>query len=250
MSHFEDHLLYMNTIPSIPSKNKSIFLVEDDERLAALTQEYLENEGFTVSHEIRGDLAVYRVVEEQPDLLILDLMLPGLDGLEVYKKIRADFNGVVLMLTARDDDIDQVMGLELGADDYVIKPIQPRVLLARINTLLRRHQKNNQPDEIKKIVFNTFEICQESRQVILSGFSVDLTTNEFELLWYLASHAGEIMSREHILSAIRGIGYNGQDRWVDIRISRLRNKLSDDTEHPQRIKTVWGQGYLFVKDAW
>ncbi len=240
----------MNTKPNIPSSPKTIFLVEDDERLAALTQEYLENEGFKVSHEIRGDLAVYRVIEEQPDLLILDLMLPGLDGLEVYKKIRADFKGVVLMLTARDDDVDQIMGLELGADDYVIKPIRPRVLLARINTLLRRHEKIHHPDEIRKIVFNSLEINIESRQVILSDVIIKLTTNEFELLWYLASHAGEIMDREKILSAVRGIDYDGQDRWVDIRISRLRNKLGDDTEHPQRIKTVWGKGYLFVKDAW
>ncbi|MCK5829767.1 MAG: response regulator [Methylococcales bacterium] len=240
----------MKTKPIPSVGKKSIFLVEDDERLAALVQEYLENEGFNVSHEIRGDLAVYRLIEEQPDLLILDLMLPGLDGFEVYKKIRADFNGVVLMLTARDDDIDQILGLELGADDYVIKPIQPRVLLARINTLLRRHEKANHPNEAKQLIFGSLKINMDSRQVTLSGFPIDLTTNEFELLWYLANHAGETMSREKILTAIRRIEYDGQDRWVDIRISHLRNKLGDDTEHPQKIKTVWSKGYLFVRDAW
>jgi two-component system response regulator RstA len=240
----------MNIKPAPSVDKKSIFLVEDDERLAALIQEYLENEGFNVSHEIRGDLAVYRLIEEQPNLLILDLMLPGLDGFEVYKKIRADFNGIVLMLTARDDDIDQILGLELGADDYVIKPIQPRVLLARIHTLLRRHEKSNHTDEAKQFNFGSLVINMDSRQVSLSGFSIDLTTNEFELLWFLANHAGEIMSREKILTTIRGIKYDGQDRWVDIRISRLRNKLGDDTEHPKKIKTVWSKGYLFVKDAW
>ncbi len=240
----------MNTKSENQSEQKTIFLVEDDERLAALTQEYLEKEGFLVVHEIRGDLAVHRVIEEQPDLLILDLMLPGLDGFEVYKQIRPDFNGIVLMLTARDDDIDQIIGLELGADDYITKPIQPRLLLARINTLLRRHEKTFPGNGIKKLSFGSLDISFESRQATISGSVIELTTNEFELLWFLASHAGEIMSREQILSAIRGIEYDGQDRWVDIRVSRLRNKLRDDVEHAHKIKTVWGKGYLFIKDAW
>ncbi len=229
---------------------KHIFLVEDDERLADLTREYLEGQGFRISHEIRGDLAVDRILKDQPDLIILDLMLPGLNGIEVYKQIQSEFQGSVMMFTAKDDDIDQILGLELGADDYVTKPVQPRVLLARINTLLRRHNKTEITNNLKKLNFGILEISQESRQVSLSGADVDLTTNEFELLWFLASHAGEIMSREQILLAVRGIDYDGLDRWVDIRISRLRNKLNDDAEHSHRIKTVWGKGYLFVKDAW
>ncbi len=230
---------------------KHIFLVEDDERLAALTQEYLEQQRFQVTHEIRGDIAVDRIRESQPDLIILDLMLPGLDGIEVFKQIQPDYKGPVLMLTARDEDIDQIVGLELGADDYVTKPVQPRVLLARINTLLRRQGKTSEtPKQNKKIQFGNFLIDSESRQISLDHSSIELTTNEFELLWFLATNAGVIKSREEILSAVRGIEYDGLDRWVDIRISRLRNKLGDDADHPEKIKTVWGKGYLFVKNAW
>ncbi len=239
----------MNPMTINPEDKKHIFLVEDDERLADLTREYLEGQGFLISHESRGDLAVDRILEEQPDLIILDLMLPGLNGIEVYKQVQSEFTGSVLMFTAKDDDIDQILGLELGADDYVTKPVQPRVLLARINTLLRRQNKT-ETINIKELNFDSLTINQESRQVKLSGSNIDLTTNEFELLWFLASHAGEIMNREQILLAVRGIDYDGLDRWVDIRISRLRSKLHDDAEHPHRIKTVWGKGYLFVKDAW
>lgn len=231
-------------------QQQHLFLVEDDQRLAELTQEYMEKQGFLVSHEIRGDVAVTRIIETQPDIVILDLMLPGLNGMEVYKQIQPHFKGAVLMLTARDEDIDQILGLELGADDYVTKPIQPRVLLARIHTLLRRYHIVEKPNNTQQLYFGSLQINQSSRQVKLSNLNIELTTNEFELLWLLASHAGKIMNREQILSTVRGIDYDGLDRWVDIRVSRLRKKLNDDAEHPQKIKTVWGKGYLFVEDAW
>ena len=231
-------------------EQKHLFLVEDDERLAALVQEYMEKQGFLVSHEARGDVAVDRIIEAQPDIVILDLMLPGLDGLEVYKQIQPHFKSPVLMLTAKDDDMDQILGLELGADDYVIKPAQPRVLLARIHVLLRRYSLSDEPAKNENYEFGSLHINQAARQVTLVGSEVGLTTNEFELLWFLARHAGEIVSRDQILLAVRGIEYDGLDRWVDIRISRLRNKLDDDAEHPKKIKTVWGKGYLFVEDAW
>lgn len=230
-------------------EQKHLFLVEDDQRLASLTQEYMENQGFLVSHEIRGDVAVDRIIEAQPDIVILDLMLPGLNGLEVHKQIQSQFKGAVLMLTAKDDDIDQILGLELGADDYVTKPVQPRVLLARIHVLLRRYDQRQLTDQ-HTLQFGSLNIDHTSRQVTLSDSDIELTTNEFELLLFLANHAGEIMSRDQILSHVRGIDYDGLDRWVDIRISRLRNKLDDDAEHPKKIKTIWGKGYLFVGDAW
>lgn len=236
--------------PENQLNKKHIFIVEDDQRLAELTQEYLEGQGFYISHESRGDLAVNRILKQQPDLVILDLLLPGINGIEVYKQIQFQFCGSVLMFTAKDDDMDQIIGLELGADDYVIKPVQPRVLLARINALLRRQNKVDIDSNTIELIFGALNINQESRQVRLYDFEVELTTNEFELLWFIASHAGTIMSREQILQAVRGIDYDGLDRWVDIRISRLRNKLNDDAEHPQKIKTIWGKGYLFVKDAW
>lgn len=210
----------------------------------------MEKQGFFVSHEIRGDVAVGRIIEAQPDIVILDLMLQGLDGLEVCKQIQPQFNGAVLMLTAKDDDIDQILGLELGADDYVIKPVQPRVLLARIHVLLRRYDLSDEPIKNQNYQFGALQINQASRQAILADSEIDLTTNEFELLWFLAQNAGEIVSRDQILLAVRGIEYDGLDRWVDIRISRLRNKLDDDAEHPHKIKTVWGKGYLFVGEAW
>ncbi len=232
-------------------EQKHLFLVEDDQRLATLVQEYMEKQGFLVSHEIRGDLAVDRIIEAQPDIVILDLMLPGLDGLEVYKKIQPHFRGGVLMLTAKDDDIDQILGLELGADDYVIKPVQPRILLARIHALLRRYYGlSDKPIVKQNLEMGNLSINQTARQVTLSGLEVDLTTNEFELLCFLANYAGKVISRDQILHAVRGIEYDGLDRWVDIRISRLRKKLNDSAEHPKKIKTIWGKGYLFVEDAW
>lgn len=235
----------------------TLYLIEDDQRLAELTSEYLTKHGFQVTHINRGDSAVPAIIEAQPDLVILDLMLPGLDGLDVFRQIKPEFDGPVLMLTAKDEDIDHVLGLELGADDYVIKPVQPRLLLARIHALLRRVKT---PDELEQadhitesdtlLAFDSLRINLASREVRLADHLIDLTTNEFDLLCFLAQNAGEILYRDRILSTVRGIEYDGLDRWVDIRVSRLRQKLGDDAEHPQRIKTVWGKGYLFVKDAW
>ncbi len=233
----------------------TLLLIEDDLRLAELTRDYLQQQDFHVSIVHRGDEAVEAVKNIKPDLLILDLMLPGLNGLEVCRQIRPWFNHPILMLTARDEDIDQIIGLELGADDYVTKPVQPRVLLARVNALLRRigtQTSANTPEitSAQHIQFGQLLINQTARDVSLKHQSIALTTNEFELLWLLATHPGEILSREHIISTLRGIDYDGQDRWVDIQISHLRHKLGDNTQQPFRIKTIWGKGYLFIQDAW
>ncbi len=228
-----------------------ILLIEDDSRLSTLIQEYLQQQGLHVSIEHRGDIACKRIIAEQPHLVVLDLMLPGLDGLEVCKKVRPQYCGPIMMLTARDEDIDQVVGLEIGADDYVTKPVQPRVLLARIRALLRRfshHNSDNGNDN--ELRFGCFEISAGAREALLGDEVLELTTNEFDLLWLLASHAGEVLTRDAILAQLRGIGYDGLDRSVDIRISRLRKKLGDNTGHPFRIKTIRGKGYLFVKEAW
>jgi len=230
-----------------------LFLVEDDRRLAALVSEYLEGHDFKVSHEIRGDRAVPRILHELPDLVILDLMLPGLDGHDVCREIRSRYQGPVMMLTARDEDLDQVLGLELGADDYVVKPVQPRVLLARIRALLRRFGQSVQGDvqeQQEAIRFNRLQLSYSTREVQLDGEPVELTDNELELLWLLASRAGEVLGRDQILQRLRGIGYDGLDRSVDIAVSRLRRKLEPDPAHPDGIKTVRGRGYLFVADAW
>ena len=236
-------------------KPKRILLVEDDQRLAGLIRDYLQQQGFDVLIEDRGDTAPGRILRESPDLLILDLMLPGKDGLSVCQQVRHDYPGPILILTAREDDMDQVAGLELGADDYVKKPIEPRVLLARIMALFRRIEKEptiqTTPSSLppKDLTFGRLKICFSSRTAFLDNQVVDLTTTEFDLLALLASHAGTILDRERIFSEMRGIDYDGMDRSVDIAISRLRKKLEVDPAEPQRIKTIWRQGYLFVADA-
>jgi len=239
----------MNTKPSV------ILLVEDDVRLANLTREYLESEGFIVKWEKRGDRAEDRIMALLPDLIILDLMLPGKNGLEICRDVRPMFTNPILMLTARDEDVDEIVGLEIGADDYITKPVKPRTLLARIRALLRRTagiQDHNllQENEALQMTFGQLVINKNARQVLYGGKEVSLTTNEYELLMLLAAHAGKVISRDKVLLMMRGIGYDGLDRSVDINISRLRKKLGDDTSSPKRIKTVRGKGYLFVPDAW
>jgi DNA-binding response OmpR family regulator len=230
-----------------------ILLVEDDRRLATLVRDYLGRQGFEVAVEDRGDTAADRIRRERPDLVILDLMLPGRDGLEVCREVRPTHDGPILILTAREDDIDEVAGLEIGADDYVKKPVEPRVLLARVRALLRRVDGSNRSPEIARdraLAFGSLRIATTSRTVELEGQPVELTTNEFDLLRLLASRAGEVVSRDWLFRELRGIEYDGVDRSVDIAISRLRKKLEADPSHPRRIRTVWRRGYLFVPDAW
>ena len=237
-----------------------ILIVEDDERLADLTKEYLESNGLVVSVEGNGSHAVERIINEKPDLVVLDLMLPGEDGLSICRKVRPSYNGPILMLTARTDDLDQVLGLEMGADDYMSKPVRPRVLLARIRALLRRikdveHGSSNSSqggddgDGPTRLTFNNLVIDSSMREAWLDEESIELTSAEFDLLWLLSSNAGNVLSREEIFTALRGIEYDGQDRSIDVRVSRIRPKVGDDPVHPRRIKTVRSKGYLFVKEA-
>ena len=227
-----------------------ILIVEDDQRLAELTQEYLQSNGLQVAIESDGARAAARILKEQPDLVVLDLMLPGEDGLSICRKVRGQFAGPILMLTARTDDMDEVLGLEMGADDYVCKPVRPRVLLARIRALLRRSEGGEAPVENqRRLEFGPLVIDSAMREAWLRGASVELTSAEFDLLWLLAANAGRILSREEIFAALRGIEYDGQDRSIDVRISRIRPKIGDDPMHPRLIKTVRSKGYLFVAEA-
>ncbi|MEC7816343.1 MAG: response regulator [Pseudomonadota bacterium] len=232
-----------------------ILIVEDDERLADLTREYLESNGLRVSLETHGGAAVERIRNEQPDLVVLDLMLPGEDGLSICRRVRPAYTGPIIMLTARTDDLDQVLGLEMGADDYIGKPVQPRVLLARIRAMLRRVDNtpvagaDGNAEEPVRLQFNDLVVDRSMREAWLSDESIDLTSAEFDLLWLLASNAGRVLSREEIFTALRGIEYDGQDRSIDVRVSRIRPKIGDDPIHPRRIKTVRSKGYLFVKEA-
>ncbi|OEY66876.1 response regulator [Marinobacter sp. X15-166B] len=229
-----------------------ILIVEDDERLANLTREYLESNGLSVTVENHGGRAVERIKNEQPDLVVLDLMLPGEDGLSICRRVRPVYAGPIIVLTARTDDLDQVLGLEMGADDYIGKPVQPRVLLARIRAQLRRVSESSgagDGEEPVRLQFNELVVDRSMREAWLNDVSIDLTSAEFDLLWLLASSAGRILSREEIFTALRGIEYDGQDRSIDVRVSRIRPKIGDDPVHPRRIKTVRSKGYLFVKEA-
>lgn len=226
-----------------------ILLVEDDQRLAGLVQSFLLQHGFEVRLETNG-LAVETACREfQPHLIVLDLMLPGMDGFAICRTIRPWYKNPILMLTAKEGDIDQVLGLELGADDYVIKPVEPRVLLARIHALLRRSQPAVDQEKTE-LEFGQLKLSQSAREAYFAGQLVELTSYEFDLLWMLAKNAGQTVRREAIHKQIIGREYDGLDRTVDVRVSHLRRKLGDNADTPFRIKTVWGKGYLFVADAW
>lgn len=224
-----------------------VMIVEDDERLALLTRDYLVANGLDVSVVSNGNEAIRRIPSEEPDLVVLDLMLPGADGLTVCREVRKSYRNPILMLTARSDDMDQVLGLEMGADDYVPKPVKPRLLLARIRALLRRVEGEMEAVP-QRLEFGHLVIDNGAREVLLDGESVEMTSAEYDLLWLLASNAGRVLSRELIFEKLRGIQYDGQDRSIDVRISRIRPKIGDDPDNPKRIKTVRSKGYLFVSD--
>lgn len=230
-----------------------VLLVEDDVRLAKLIGEYLSEYEFTVSVIHRGDTALEHFKQVQPDIVVLDLMLPGLDGMVVCHQINEISNVPILILTARQDAFDEVSGLEQGADDYVNKPIQPRVLLARLRALLRRGNKGSpggatQEDLTDQLIFGALAISKSNRQVRWHGELVDLSASEYKLLITLAEAAGKVLSRDELLKKMRGIEFDGLDRSIDNNISRLRRKFDD--EGSEKIKTVWGEGYLFSPSAW
>lgn len=227
-----------------------ILLAEDDVRLARLVKDYLESTGeYAVTIESNGGKVQRTVSDVLPDLLILDVMLPNKDGLAICREIRPDFPGPILMLTARNENADQVLGLEYGADDYVIKPAEPRVLLARIRALLRRYALEEKADK-ETLTFGALQICCNARTVSFAGETVDLSSHEFDLLLTFARQPGQVMSREYLFNTIYSRPYDGLDRTIDVRISQLRKKLGDNADKPFRIKTIWGRGYLFVEDAW
>ncbi|SON52096.1 winged helix-turn-helix domain-containing protein [Vibrio tapetis] len=227
-----------------PASHYRLMLVEDDMELAELICDYLRNYEFNVTHVSNGLEAANRIVEEQPDLVILDVMLPGQSGMDVCRAVRADYLGMILMQTALDDDIDQMMGLELGADDYIVKQVQPRLLLSRIRALLRRNQRISTSSDPSSIFeFGALKVDLQKRRVSLNNNEIRLTTAEFELLHLLAKNSGQVVSRDDIVQQIRGYEYDGLDRSIDRRISRLRRTLQDDPNKPQIIKTIRGKGY-------
>ena len=224
-----------------------IMLIEDDAELAELTLEYLRGFDHQVSHEADGNKAVERILSEQPDLVLLDIMLPGKNGIDICREVRERYSNPIIMLTARTDQIDQIIGLEIGADDYICKPVEPRLLVARINAVSRRIQRETpEPASQQLIQVQDLHIDSSARVVTRNGEALILSTQEYDLLELLASNAGEILSREYIFHEVRGLEYDGMSRFVDITISRLRHKIGDDPHNPSRIKTVRNRGYLLV----
>ncbi|MET2897145.1 response regulator [Vibrio rotiferianus] len=235
----------MNTQDSKPS----LIIVEDDPKLQTMLSEYFSQQGFEVSCIDNGTDAPESIIENQPDLVLLDLMLPGQDGLSVCRQVRDCYKGKILMLTASDDDFDHVAALEIGADDFVTKPIKPRVLLARIRMLLRRKEVSTIESDIC-VEVGVLCLNRLRKACALNKEPIALTDGEFDLLWVLATRPEQTLSREWLTKTLRGIEYDGTDRTIDNRIVTLRKKLGDSTTPPQKIITVRGQGYLFMPDAW
>ncbi len=225
----------------------TILLVEDNKKLAKYIQNYLQEKGYAVTHEVRGDKAVYQILKNQPDIVILDVMLPGFDGVQVCQSVRADYQGMILMLTALGENQDQISGLVNGADDYVVKPIEPAVLVARLEALKRR---NRLPVPQNELNFGCLSLNLVKRLVTLSGENIILKPLEFELLAFLAKNADIVVNRENIMQALRGTSYDGIDRTIDLRISYLRKKLGDNITDPYRIKTIRSKGYVLISTAW
>jgi DNA-binding response OmpR family regulator len=223
--------------------DSTILIIDDDEKLNRLLTDFLGEFGFKTLTAIDPEDGLKKLSRKSPDLVILDVMLPGMDGFEVCKTIRQHSLVPIIMLTARGELMDKVVGLELGADDYLPKPFEPRELVARIHSVLRRAQKI---DRTRPQSFDRLEIDFSRHIVKLDGNNVDLTTNEFAALALLAGNPGKVFNRDEILQELRGIDCDAFNRSVDITMSRLRQKLNDDPKKPAFIKTVWGTGYVFV----
>lgn len=226
-----------------------ILLVEDDRELAELTRDFLENEGFVVWHEAEGKAARDRILASPPDLVILDIMLPGMNGYTVCRDVRPEYDGPILFLTARDEELDEILGLEMGGDDYVTKPVRPQLLVARVRALLRRAVSTQRSTASKRVRVGDLLVDANCREVRMGERVVDLTTYEFDLLYYLANRAGEVVSRQDIYQALFNYDYDGLDRSVDVYISRLRQKLGGDNATSVSIKTVRSVGYLLSGPA-
>ena len=222
-----------------------ILLVEDDPRLAEMLSEYLGQAGFRITIAALGASALERLAGAEFDAIVLDLMLPDMDGLDVCRQVRATSDTPVLMLTGRGDAIDRIVGLELGADDYLPKPFQPRELLARLRAILRRRVRGTSAEHLLR--FGRLEIDTAARAVRLDGAPCDLTGYQFDLLVALAAKAGRVLSRDVLLDLVKGEHLEAFDRSIDVHMSRIRAAIEDDAKKPRRVITVRGAGYVFAK---
>ena len=225
---------------------KKILIIEDELELVKVLRSYLENAGFNVVTALRGDTGSTTWQNESPDLVLLDLNLPGMDGIEIAKAIRKTDATPIIMLTARVEDTDRIVGLELGADDYVTKPFSPREVVARVKAVLRRAQPEAEPT--KKMAIKDLEIDSEAFKVKQSGTILDLTPTEFTILQVMAEHPGKVYSRLQLLEATQGVAYEGYERTIDAHVKNLRSKLGDKADQPKYIETAFGIGYSFKED--
>lgn len=222
-----------------------LLLIEDDQRLADMVRDYLAAAGYRVSHAATGGEGLRLEEREAFDVLVLDLMLPDMDGLEVCRRVRARSEVPILMLTARGDAMDRVIGLEVGADDYLPKPFEPRELLARLKAILRRARHSGPASDV--LAFGRLEIDRGAREARLDGARVDLTSAQFALLLAMAEHAGRVLSREQLMDLVKGEPLEAFDRSIDVHVSRIRQAIEDDPKKPRRILTVRGAGYVLAK---
>ena len=227
---------------------KTILVVDDEPKIADLARDYLEHAGFTVRTAADGEAALAAVRRDRPDLVVLDLGLPGLDGFDVTRAIRRDSNLPVIMLTARDDELDKLLGLELGADDYLTKPFSPRELVARVRAVLRRVDAAAQPGAVELIRAGALTLDLPRMRADLDGRSIDLTPTEFALLAALARQPGRIFTRSQLLDAVHGVAFESYERAIDTHIKNVRRKLEPDPRRPVHVLTVHGVGYRFADE--
>jgi len=224
--------------------NQKILLVEDDVRLAQMIETYLRQSGFVVTHASTGMAALEAARADAFAAIILDLMLPDMDGLDICRQLRVRLRTPVLMLTARGDAMDKVIGLEMGADDYLAKPFEPRELLARLRAILRR---STAPSDQDVLVFGRLELDRGAREVRIDGQPRPLTSHQYEILRVLAERAGRVLSREQVLDLLKGQALEPFDRSIDVHVSRIRAAIEDDPRKPRRLLTVRGAGYVFSR---
>ena len=226
---------------------KKILVVDDEPKIIQLTQDYLENAAFSVLSAGDGELALAVIRAEEPDLVVLDLGLPVMDGLDVCRSIRKTSNLPIIMLTARDEEADKLIGLELGADDYITKPFSPKELVARVRSVLRRSELAQEAREVIRVGDVTLDIPR--MQVTVGGEEIELTATEFQLLQTLASQPGRIFTRSQLLNAVHGIAIESYERAIDAHIKNIRRKLEPVPHEPRYIQTVYGVGYRFSDEA-
>ncbi len=229
--------------------DKRILVVDDEPQIREVVKMYLERNGFRVSIASDGNAALAAYESQPPDLVLLDLMLPGMEGLEVFRRIRAKHSTPIIMLTAKGEEVDRILGLELGADDYIVKPFSPREVVARVKTVLRRAAgaRDEEPEE-KPLAYGELRVDPRTREVHVGERRVELTSKEFDLLYFLAQHPRQVFTRAQLLDKVWGYDFFGDASTVTVHVRRLREKIEANPTEPCYVTTVWGVGYKFEKE--